>query len=285
MKSKCIRLAMCLIVMGSVYYPITTTADPIVTVFSRTGDEPRPGYTPRWTITGTVDWAEIPLNDPAAKENVCWGECVIGVCPAAPGQLCNTQWLMQQGRVYAISWGNGFSTLRDLRRAFFTYYKDWSMRIPYYQYPDDACFNMVYGHVNDRMLNLVPGTVCGYAPPLNVSCSVTSGDVNIEHNTIEVSKISNQPEIIKPIELQCTGGSAVVSFSLASGTTDDLINMGTGLKSQLTIDGKKLTIEGTTLSARKGRNSILLGSKLIASGEKIEPGLHKGSVTVLMRYN
>lgn len=148
--------------------------------------------------------------------------------------------------------------------------------------PQGSCFSFVYGEAG-RVLLPVPDSTCTSAPPLNISCAITSGDLNIGHNTIDANTINNQPEIKATVSVQCTGGSVSVNFASVSG--DGTIDMGAGLKSQLTIDDKKLTNNGVNLNVNVGNNLISLGSKLIADGQKIEPGDHKGSATIMMNYN
>lgn len=127
----------------------------------------------------------------------------------------------------------------------------------------------------------LPGSVCGTAPPPNVSCSITPEAVAFNFPPTASSEL-NGVSLSLPLNISCTEKEVSARILLSSGKK---IPMGKSdsyeVYALLELDGRPLNDEGVEVKVTNSNTTFNLKSILYSSGE-VPGGEYSGSTALIM---
>lgn len=113
----------------------------------------------------------------------------------------------------------------------------------------------------------------------NISCSVDSNNILLEHQTLTSSQLEGNT-VTKTISLDCTGDTDALIYAGSSindySGSVDLTSDGT-LRSNISINGKQSDKNGVKVKINSGKNSFSISSTLHLNGKSISSGSYTGS--------
>ncbi|HCU0429592.1 TPA: hypothetical protein OUE92_001750 [Serratia marcescens] len=125
---------------------------------------------------------------------------------------------------------------------------------------------------------LLPGSVCGIAPPPVGSCGMAES-IELDHSKLSEPEISGNT-VAQQFFIDCNMPMNAKLY--VSGASNGYVNLGDGvIKSLIKINGKVLSDAGVPVNLRKGANSVGISSTLSING-LVRAGNYSGQSVIIL---
>lgn len=142
----------------------------------------------------------------------------------------------------------------------------------------EECVGLFSGEMLATETTLLPGSVCGIAPPPTGGCTLPES-VTLDHGTLSTNNISGNT-ISQEITIECT--KQIDGRPYIEGLDDGVLDLGdNSIYSTLSINNTKVTDRGVAVNLLIGENSLQIKSTLSVNGTP-SAGSHLGQGIMIL---
>ena len=153
----------------------------------------------------------------------------------------------------------------------------------------DECVGLFYTTKNSsnatfKDAHLLPGSVCGIAPPPVGVCNFTADNLTLDHGSINVEdtlngKNINGNKVSATLGIQCSLAKRL--RVIASTDNDGMAMLGNNLYSKVTMNSVPITGSGTVYNLPGGTTQFTIASELRSNGS-VAPGNYNKVVNLIL---
>lgn len=132
----------------------------------------------------------------------------------------------------------------------------------------------------DNAGRLLPGSVCGLAPPPSGRCAMQDA-ILLDHGSLVTESVAGSVAQ-QQISIDC--GQATNGKLFLQGLADGRLPVGEDIESTISLNGTPLTNAGLFIPLKKGANPLTITSTLYATGKLIE-GERTGQGILILTLN
>ena len=129
----------------------------------------------------------------------------------------------------------------------------------------------------DTGATLIPGSVCGLAPPPSGRCSMQDS-ITLDHGHLSMDNVAGNVAL-QQVALSCS--EPIKGKLFLAGLTGSTLSVGEGIKSTIEIEGTSLGSAGVSVPLKKGVNPLKITSTLSTVGKPAE-GEHTGQGVLIL---